>query len=83
MSYADDIRQYCKDNIIAPARRRGEEYIVIRAGDIHKAMGYQSRMPSVCGALGANKFEEIAGVDRVCLKGPAQGANAMFTFRIR
>jgi len=80
MSYADDVRQYCKDNIIDPARRRGEEQIVIRAGDIHKAMGYQSRMPLVCAAIGAKKFEEIAGVVRVSLTGPTNGANAMFTF---
>jgi hypothetical protein len=83
MSYADDVRQYCKDNIIDPARRRGEEQIVIRADDIHKAMGYQSRMPLVCAALGAKKFEEITGVDRVSLTGPTNGANAMFTFRIK
>ena len=83
MSYADDVRQYCKDNIIDPARRRGEEQIVIRAGDIHKAMRYQSRMPLVCAALGAKKFEEFAGVDRVSLTGPTNGANAMFTFRIK
>jgi hypothetical protein len=83
MSYADDVRRYCKDNIIDPARRRGEEQIIIRAGDIHRAMGYQSRMPLVCAALGAKKFEELAGIDRVSLTGPTNGANAIFTFRIK
>jgi hypothetical protein len=83
VSYADDVREYCKDNIIDPARRRGEEQIVIRAGDIHKAMGYQNRMPLVCAALGAKKFEETAGVDRVSLTVPTNGANAIFTFRIK
>lgn len=65
-----------------PARRRGEKQIVIRAGDIHKDMGYQSRMPLVCAALGAKKFEEFAGVERISLTGPTNGANAIFTFRI-
>jgi len=83
MSYADDVRKYCKDNIIDPSRKRGEKQIAIRAGDIHTAMGYQSRMPLVCAALGANKFEEIAGVERVSITGPTNGANSIFTFRIK
>jgi hypothetical protein len=40
-------------------------------------------MPLVCAALGANKFEEIAGVERVSITGPTNGANAIFTFRIK
>jgi len=83
MSYADDVRNYCKNSIVDPARRRGEKQIVIRAGDIHTAMSYKCRMPLVCAALGANKFEEIAGVERVSLTGPTNGANAIFTFRIK
>ena len=82
MSYSDDVRKYCKDNIIEPARIVGERQVVIRAGDIHTAMGYKNRMPLVCGALGAKKFEEIAGVERISLTGPTNGANAIFTFRI-
>lgn len=83
MSYADDVRQDCTNNIVAPARRRGEKQISIRAGDIHNAMGYTNRMPLVCAALGAKKFEAIAGVERVSLKGPTNGANAIFTFLIK
>ena len=83
MSYADDVRNYCLENIIRPARRRGEKQLTIRAGDIHTAMGYRNRMPLVCGALGAKKFEEIASVERIGLAGPTNGANALFTFRIR
>jgi len=83
MSYADDVRQYCQDHIIAPARKRGEKQVSIRAGDIHSAMGYKNRMPLVCAALGAKKFEAIAGVERVSLIGPTNGANAIFTFLIK
>lgn len=83
MSYADDVRTYCKENIIDRARARGEKQVTIRAGDIHTVMGYRNRMPLVCAALGANKFEEIAEVERISLTGPTNGANALFTFRIR
>ena len=60
MSYADDVREYCKANI-EPSRRREEKRIAIRAGDIRTAMGYKNRMPLVCTAPGAKKFEEFAG----------------------
>ena len=83
MSYADDVRTYCKENIIDRARPRGEKQVTIRAGDIHTTMGYRNRMPLVCAALGSNKFEEVAEVERVSLTGPTNGANALFTFRIR
>jgi 5-methylcytosine-specific restriction enzyme B len=83
MSYADDVRRFVKDKIVDPARKRGENQIVIRAGDVHSAMNYHSRMPLVCAALGANKFPEIAEVERVSITGPTNGANAEFTFRIK
>lgn len=83
MSYADDVRTYCKENIIDRTRARGEKQVTIRAGDIHTVMGYRNRMPLVCAALGSNKFEEIAEVERISLTGPTNGANALFTFRIR
>ena len=83
MSYADDVRSYCVKNLVNPARIKGLKQIDIRAGDVHKAMGYQNRLPLVCAALGAKKFEDLAGVVRVALTGPTNGANAVFTFRLR
>jgi 5-methylcytosine-specific restriction enzyme B len=82
MSHADEVRQFCKDNIIEQARRNGKNQVEIRAGDIHKDMGYRNRMPLVCAALGAKKFEEMACVERLSITGPSNGANAIFTFRI-
>jgi hypothetical protein len=79
LSHADDVRAYCKENII----ERGEKQATIRAGDIHRAMGYRDRLPLVCAALGANKFEETAMVEKVSITGPSAGANAIFTFRIK
>jgi 5-methylcytosine-specific restriction protein B len=83
MTHADDVRTYCIENITAPALERGEKQIAIRAGDIHSAIGYRNRMPLACAALGANKFEEIAAVERITVTGPTNGANAIFTFRIK
>jgi hypothetical protein len=83
MSYSDDVRKYCIDNIITPARSKGAATATIRAGDIHSALGYRNRMPLVCGALGARVFETTANVVRESITGPSNGANAVFVFKIK
>ncbi|TET89625.1 MAG: hypothetical protein E3J35_09455 [Methanomassiliicoccales archaeon] len=82
MTLADEIREYANQNYIDPARNRGGVEVTIRAGDIHKRIGLSSRLPAVCGALGTNKFEKQYGVRLVGRKGPNQGSNVFFTFKI-
>lgn len=82
MSYADEVRDYCGRHIVEPARARGEKEVVIRAGDVHKAMGYKNRLPLVCSALGAGLFEETYGVRRKSVDGPLNGSNTVFTFTV-
>jgi 5-methylcytosine-specific restriction protein B len=76
MKLADEIREHVRNELISPARRSGRSQITIRAGDVHRAMGLQNRMPAVCGALDAAKFYDEAGVTLVTRSGPHQGANA-------
>ncbi len=83
MTHADRVREYCKAEIIAPARARGAATVSIRAGDVHSALGFKNRLPLVCSALGANVFEELARVERIGVEGPLNGANAVFTFRLK
>lgn len=83
ITHADQVRKHCKDVIIDPARHRGEKKITIRAGDVHSAMGYRNRMPLVCSALGAKKFEAFTHVERIDISGPSNGANAVFTFAMK
>ena len=82
MSFADDVRNYCIENIVDPARSNGQNTIKIRAGDIHKLMEYKDRMPLVCSALGAKTFERQARVKRLSVEGPTNGANCIFEFEI-
>ena len=42
MSFADDVREYCKVHYVEPARARGEATVTIRTGDVHSALGYKS-----------------------------------------
>lgn len=82
MTLADEIREFVLVAHIKPARRRGDATVVVRAGDVHEALGLKDRMPSVCGALDAAKFQEMAGVRLVNREGPPQGANVFFTFEL-
>lgn len=82
MSIADRIRAHAAATYIDPARRCGEREVVIRAGDVHRAMGLTSAMPSVCSALGGRRFEEAAEVALIDRKGPRNGANVYFTFSL-
>ncbi len=56
MTLADDIRVFTYEKYIKPARDEGRDTVTIRAGDVHDVMDLVSKMPSVCGAIGTNKF---------------------------
>lgn len=82
MVQADRIRQAALEWYILPARSAGQKDITIRAGDLHREMKLTNAMPAVCSALGSGKFELLAGVRRLEVTGPANGANVYFRFSI-
>lgn len=82
MSHADDVRRYCIENYVNPAREKGEKHITIRTGDVHSALNYRNRYPLVCSAIGSLTFEEVADVVRVAIDGPLNGSNTLFTFEL-
>jgi 5-methylcytosine-specific restriction protein B len=82
MRPSDQVRQYVLNAYIIPTRRRGESTVTVRAGDVHREVGFTDRMPLVASALGAKKFEEYADVRLVRREGPHQGANLLLTFEV-
>lgn len=82
MTLADDIRVFTYEKYIKPARDEGGDTVTIRAGDVHDAMGLVIKMPSVCGAIGTNKFLKQYNLSLEDRKGPTCGANVYFTFKI-
>ena len=46
----DDIRQYILE-LKKAANDAGKSFIVLKSGDIHKALNLKSRMPQVCNAM--------------------------------
>ncbi len=82
MRPADEVRQHVLTAYIIPARGRGDSTVTVRAGDVHRELGYKDRMPSVASALGAKIFEQYAGVRLIRREGPHQGANLLLTFEV-
>lgn len=79
---AEDIRKFVFENNIKPARMVGVKIVSVNAGAVHTAMGLTSRMPAVCGAIGANTFCATYGVKLLSRSGPQNGATATFTYSI-
>ena len=82
VSYADQVRAYCAEHIIEPARAQGQAQVEIRAGDVHKALGFRNRLPLVCSALGTAVFENQYRLRRISVEGPLNGSNTMFRFAV-
>lgn len=82
MKPADEARKYCDDNYVKPARAKGEKIISIRAGDVHKALGFTNRIPSVCGAIGTKLFEKECNLQLIRIEGPAQSTTTTFIFEL-
>jgi hypothetical protein len=82
MSLADDVRRYCKEKYVEPARKSGRKAVKIRAGDVHSALNYRNRYPLVCLALGSNIFKDMCSLRRLSIEGPLNGSNTEFTFEI-
>ena len=82
MTYADEVREYCRVNFIDLARARGDKLVTICVGDVHDALNYRNRLPLVCAALGTNLFEESLDLKRVSIEGPLNSTQTVFTFRL-
>lgn len=82
MSLSDDVRKYCKEIYVDPAKSRGEETISIRAGDVHRDLNYKNKHPLVCSAIGSNKFEIMCNIKRKSIDGPLNGVSTVFTFEL-
>jgi hypothetical protein len=82
-SLAEQIRVYANRAFIEPARRAGRTEVTIVAGHMHKDMRLTNRMPAVCAALDAQKFQEEYGVVLSSRAGPRQGATAAWRYSLR
>jgi hypothetical protein len=78
----DSIRKYAKTTYVTPARQRGEQRVTFSAAELQRGLNQRARVPLVCSAIDAKKFEEFARVKLVKREGDKQGASARWTFKV-
>jgi hypothetical protein len=68
-----DVREYVEKKYIDTSRKKGVKRFTINAGEVHRALGLQNRVPLVCTALQSQKFLDRQGIKLVEKSGPASG----------
>lgn len=61
-SQADKIRKHITEQVVKPARIRGETSIEIISGDVHKSMVLQNALPAVCSVLEGAALAQLANM---------------------
>ena len=84
-SDSDMVRQYSSRNYVEPARRRGEASFRIVAGEVHKGVHLNNRVPLVCQALKSGKFLTENNLVLEKWEGPQSGlgTRVIFTYRFK
>lgn len=80
---ADRIRLCALNYYIDPARERGDDRVVIRAGTLNNEMGLNEAWPNVCQALAGKKFQDLAKVLPPTQDGPDQSTSTTFTYSLK
>ena len=77
------IRTYAV-GLVDDARAAGETGMTVRAGDVREALelDYRNAVINICQVLGTRKLQGEAGVELVARRGPRQGLNSVFEFRL-
>ena len=77
------IRAYAV-GLVDDARAAGETGVTVRAGDVREALelDYRNAVINICQVLGTRIFQSEAGVELVARRGPSQGLNSVFEFRL-
>jgi hypothetical protein len=77
---SDAVRRHAYEKYISTARRRRERTVAINAGEVHRALALNNRVPLVCAALGSKKFLTEHGLRILSKTGPPSGQSTTVTF---
>ncbi len=77
------IRAYAV-GLVDDARAAGETGVTVRAGDVREALelDHRNAFIDICQVLETRIFQSAAGVELVARRGPSQGLNSVFEFRL-
>jgi hypothetical protein len=84
MNKTDEVIQYVRSSYVEPAVKGGEKIIKVRAGDVHRALRFSNRVPTVCQALTSKRFLDQNSLVLIDKQGPPSGLSTttVFTYRL-
>lgn len=80
---SDRVREHAKRKYVDPAKKAGKKSLSIRAGDIHRDLGFTRRIPVVCSALRSRKFQKNCDIKLAYIDGHNNTTTAKFTYRLK
>jgi hypothetical protein len=80
---SDWVRDHVKRKYINPAKKDGKKSLSIRAGDIHKELGFSRRIPVVCSALRSRKLQKNCDIELTYVGGPNNSTTTTFTYKLK
>ncbi|MGD2186740.1 MAG: hypothetical protein PVI71_11465 [Desulfobacterales bacterium] len=83
MHPSDRVREHVKRKYVDPAKKAGKKSLSIRAGDIHRELGFLRRIPVVCSALRSQKFQKKCNIKLAYIDGHNNTTTAKFTYRLK
>jgi hypothetical protein len=83
MPPSDRVREHVKKKYVNPAKKAGKKSLSIRAGDIHRELGFLRRIPVVCSALRSRKFQKKCNIELAYVDGTNNTTTTTFTYRLK
>jgi hypothetical protein len=80
MSLSEQIAKYVVEQYVRPARQAGARMIEVRAGEVHRGLGWKNRVTSVCTTLESQKFQRENNLHLFHTSGPASGRSTTVAF---
>jgi hypothetical protein len=79
-SGAQSIRDHAIKEYVSPARQRRDKTFSINVGRVHRDLGLNNLVPSVCSALASKKFLTETHLDLISKTGPPSGKSTSVTY---
>jgi hypothetical protein len=80
---SDRVRDHVKRKYVDPAKKDGKKSLSIRAGDIHKELGFSRRIPVVCSALRSRIFQKNCDIELTYVGGPNNSTTTTFAYKLK
>lgn len=80
---SDRVRDHVKRKYVDPAKKDGKKSLSLRAGDIHRELGFSRRIPVVCSALRSRKLQKNCDIELTYVGGPNNSTTTTFAYKLK